>query len=263
MAGNYPAQIILENISLFSQYLMGIGYGTGAARSGEGGIIKSLCKKVRGPLCVFDIGANKGQFLNLAIECLAGREFDIHCFEPSRKTFDILVNETVGGDRIHFNNFGMGKESGEALLFYEAEGSGMASLTKRRLDHFSVDFSVSEKVSICTIDEYCRENDVSRINLLKIDIEGHELDALMGADNMIIDGRVDYISFEFGGCNIDTKTYFQDFWYFLKEKGYSIFRVTPSGYLFPVKKYREIYEQFRTTNFVAMRTVLLDKVQRE
>ena len=89
--------------------------------------------------------------------------------------------------------------------------------------------------------------------MLKIDVEGHELDILYGSLYMLRNERIKMISFEFGGCNIDSRTYFQDFWYFFKENGmWSIFRIAPSGYLVPIQQYKEIYEQFCTTNFLVI-----------
>jgi hypothetical protein len=71
---------------------------------------------------------------------------------------------------------------------------------------------------------------------------------------MLRERRIDRILFEFGGCNIDSRSYFQDFYYFLRNFGFTqLFRLAPSGYLVPIPKYREIDEQFRTTNFVAIR----------
>jgi hypothetical protein len=61
------------------------------------------------------------------------------------------------------------------------------------------------------------------------------------------------VMFEFGGCNIDTRTYFQDFFYFFKKHDMSIYRITPSGFFHPIPKYLEELEQFRTTNFLATR----------
>ena len=107
-------------------------------------------------------------------------------------------------------------------------------------------------MEINTIDNYCSENSIDHIHLLKIDIEGHELDALAGAKEMFALKSIDIVTFEFGGCNIDTRTFFQDFWYFFNEANFKIFRITPSGYLHPLKSYKEIYEQFRTTNFIAV-----------
>jgi hypothetical protein len=85
-----------------------------------------------------------------------------------------------------------------------------------------------------------------------MDIEGHELDALSGAKRMFDNKSIDIVAFEFGGCNIDTRTFFQDFWYFFSGINMRIYRVTPSGYLYRIDSYKEIQEQFRTTNFVAM-----------
>ena len=88
---------------------------------------------------------------------------------------------------------------------------------------------------------------------MKLDVEGHELDVLRGAVRMLESQKIKMISFEFGSCNLDSRTYFQDFFYFFKEIGMStLFRITPSGYLSPIKEYQEIYEQFRTTNFIAL-----------
>jgi hypothetical protein len=56
--------------------------------------------------------------------------------------------------------------------------------------------------------------------------------------------------FEFGGCNIDSRTYFQDFWYFFKENNFVIHRITPFG-LEKIERYRESDEFFSTTNYIA------------
>lgn len=62
-----------------------------------------------------------------------------------------------------------------------------------------------------TVDDYCRESHVEHIHLLKIDVEGHELDVLHGATEMFQRKAIDVVTFEFGGCNIDTHTFFQNF----------------------------------------------------
>ena len=63
------------------------------------------------------------------------------------------------------------------------------------------------------------------------------------------------VSFEFGGCDIDTRTFFQDFWYFFRERGMgNVHRMTPTGFLAAVNRYDENYEQFRTTNFLVEKT---------
>jgi FkbM family methyltransferase len=252
-SGNRFIQKLLEKNVKASQDLMGIESGGGVLSSGEEGIFRALKQRKQPPYCIFDVGSNKGQFLQLILANVAPDDFQIHCFEPGRETFKMLVESFSTADkRITLNNIGIGKERGEGLLYYEDFGSGLASLTKRKLDHFNIDFNKSEKVAIDTIDNYCSENSIDHIHLLKLDIEGHELDALAGAKEMLSTKSIDIVTFEFGGCNIDTRTFFRDFWYFFKTANFALFRITPSGYLYPLKSYREIHEQFRTTNFMAV-----------
>ena len=144
-------------------------------------------------------------------------------------------------------------KSGEMTIHYDTPGSPLASLTKRKLDHFGIEFDQSEVVQIDTVDNYCKEHRIENISLLKMDIEGHELGALFGAEKMFASGKIDIVTFEFGGCNIDTRTSFQDFWYFFSSINMALFRITPSGYLARIASYEEIDEQYRTTNFVAVK----------
>ncbi|MBA3004360.1 MAG: FkbM family methyltransferase [Desulfurivibrio sp.] len=252
ISGNRFMQRVLERNVRALQDLMGIGSGDGVLASGERAIFHVLKQRLNPPYCLFDVGANKGQFLRLILDNIAVDDFSIHCFEPGKETFKILTESIRKDKRITLNNIGIGKEKGEAILHFDAPGSGLASLTKRRLDHFGIDFNNSEKVEINTIDDYCSENGIHRIHLLKLDIEGHELDAFSGAKRMFETSSIDMVTFEFGGCNIDTRTFFQDFWYFFNEVGMKLFRITPSGYLYPIESYKELHEQFTTTNFIAL-----------
>jgi len=231
---------------------MGIGSGGDVLTSGEQSIFRVLRKRAIPPYFIFDVGANNGQFLHLVLNNIEVDNFSVHCFEPSQAAFKRL-NESCGDDvRITLNNIAVGKEKGNAVLYFDNSGSGLASLTKRRLDHFGIDFNKSEKVASTTIDNYCAENAIGHIHLLKVDIEGHELDVFAGAKTMFDQRSIDIVTFEFGGCNIDTRTFFQDFWYFFKEVNMKLFRITPSGYLYAIESYKEIDEQFRTVNYIAV-----------
>jgi FkbM family methyltransferase len=252
VTGNRLAQMILEKNVKASQRLMGIDSGAGVFVSGERAVFKVLKQKCHPPYCIFDVGSNRGQFLQLLLQNMVVDDCTIHCFEPGKETFKYLVESAKPDPHIKLNNIGIGKEKSEAILYYDRAGSTLASLTKRKLDHFKIDFSGSEKIEISTIDHYCAENAINHIHLLKIDIEGHELDALAGAKKMFATQAIDIVTFEFGGCNIDTRIFFQDFWHFFKSINFSICRITPSGYLYPIKSYKEIDEQFRITNFIAV-----------
>jgi len=256
LSGSPRAQGLLERGVVFAQDLMGVGSGSSPNWSGEkvlSGILHRQYAPATGPLCIFDVGSNEGQFLQEVLEPLrqSGLPLQVHAFEPSRVAFTVLHDRFKDRPDIRLNNFGLGSQNGEFELFTNAPGSGLASLSKRRLDHFGIGFESSERVAIHMLDDYCREQGIERIDLLKMDVEGHELDVLQGGRRMFREHRIRLASFEFGGGNIDSRTFFQDFWYFFREnRPARLYRITPAGSLAPVPEYREVYEQFRTTNFL-------------
>lgn len=246
------AQRILGRAAGYAEYLGGIGAGSDVETSGERAIFALLRHRVPGPCTVFDVGANLGQFLDATLAAFSDGRCEVHCFEPGRSTFRRLAERHRGAGNVHLNNVALGNERGEATLWYDEEGSGIASLTKRDLAHLDVPFENSETVATTTIDTYCADRGIRRIDLLKLDIEGHELDALNGAEAMFRQEAVGMVMFEFGGCNIDTRTFFRDFWHFFTRLGMRIHRITPGGLLYPLERYTESLEQFRTTNFLAV-----------
>ncbi len=250
--GNRRGQAMCEYAVRKATELMGIGSGDDVATSGEHSVLSILERQFPAPYCIFDVGANRGQFMEMVVSCLNTRDYTVHCFEPSKSAFAVLAEKASGNGRVVLNNIGLGDKPGEFTLYYNEPGSEIASLTQRRLDHLGIDFSQSETVRIDTLDSYCETRGIVAIDLLKLDVEGHELDVLeKGSLNMFGKGAIKMVSFEFGGCNIDTRTFFQDFFYFFKDRGMKIYRITPSGYMHHVDTYSEILEQFRTTNFLA------------
>lgn len=247
------AQRVLQKNVQFSHELMGIGTGAGVSASGETVILRRLRRSKRGPYRIFDVGSNRGQFLSMALDHMKGEDVEMHCFEPGRQTFEHLKTTAAGREKVHLNNIGLGAAQSEAVLHYDHAGSEIASLTKRNLDHLGMSHEGSETVIIDTVDNYCASKGIDRIDLLKVDIEGHELDCFTGAKAMFERKAIGMVTLEFGGANIDTRTYLRDFWYFFEPLGMDLYRITPSGYLFRVDRYFETLEQFMTTNFLAVR----------
>jgi FkbM family methyltransferase len=175
----------------------------------------------------------------------------IHSFEPSHKTFEFFMQSVRGMQNIIPNNFGLSIIENKEVLYTNSDGSGLASVYHRNLDHFGISMDIVETVNMSTIDKYCRDKQIDRIHFLKLDIEGHEFKALQGAKEMIAAKKIDFIQFEFGGCNIDSRTFYQDFYYMLKDN-YRFYRILKDDIVhLPV--YHETYEIFITHNFLAIR----------
>jgi hypothetical protein len=126
----------------------------------------------------------------------------------------------------------------------------LGSLTQRKLDHFGISFEVKEEVKLINFEDYWNGALNRRpIDLVKIDIEGHELNGLNGFGEALFATKL--IQFEFGGCNIDTKSYFQDFYYFFIKNDFNLLRITPLGSQ-AISQYSERDECFVTTNYIAI-----------
>lgn len=232
---------------------MNIGEGASLDKSGELHAltyIKSELGKMNS-LIVFDVGANVGDYTEAVCDVFDNTKTKIFSFEPSLKTFKTLETNIKHRKNASLHNIALGEKSGSLTLYSNKEGSGLASLYKRRLDHFNLTMDQAEEIKIETIDSFCAENKIKHIHFLKMDVEGHELAVLAGAQKMLAASSIDFIQFEFGGCNIDSRTFFQDFFYLLSPR-YELYRIVKDG-LFPLTRYDESFEVFLATNFLAKR----------
>lgn len=252
MAGKKKYQAFFENLYQASLKGMNIGGGSSTETSGERFAIEYIQQKLKDEkyITIFDVGANVGEYSKM-LRNIFKDNAHIFSFEPSKKTYQKFLSNTNNiSDLKHFN-FGFGNEDTRITLFSDSDESGMASLYKRRLDHFNIHMDKTEEIEIRTIDGFCQQNKIEHIHFLKIDVEGHEIKVLEGAKKIIDSKNIDFIQFEFGGCNIDSRTFFQDFFYLLKDN-YYIHRIVKDG-LYKINDYKEMYEAFTTTNYLAER----------
>lgn len=229
---------------------MNIGIGSDVDSSGEFYLqrrVAHLLADKANPV-VFDVGANVGKW-TLAASVAFGRGAVFHCFEPSPETCRKLAQTLEGKCSAMIHCLGAG-DAAATLTLYRPEQSSVASLYQRSLheEHFA-SATIQEQVVIKRIDAVCEDLGIKAIDFLKLDIEGHELAALRGCGEMLTNGSIGVVQFEFGGCNIDSRTYFRDFWNLLA--GYRLYRLLPHG-LCAIPRYEEWLEQFTTTNFVAI-----------
>lgn len=237
---------LLNLIELIIARLQGKGWGSGTIKKEFASVFSLL--DMAPSLCI-DIGGNKGLYTEEILSNFP--QCKVVVFEPSFSNSNLLHSKFSKNQNVKVEQMAVSNIVGETTLYSDSDGSGLASLTKRRLEHFDITFENTEQVEVIRFEDYWKNQlGSANIDFVKLDIEGHELDALNGFGEALKSIKV--IQFEFGGCNIDTRTFWQDFWYFFTERDFELYRITPFGKV-KLITYRELDEFFSTTNFLAKR----------
>ena len=219
--------------------------------NGEENFLNSLFEVYQSrDFCVFDVGANVGNYSELVLNNSKGRPLSIHAFEPTRGCFKELLSRFSGQKNIHLNNFGLSSSEKEATIYSDKEKSNLASLYKRDLKNYGISLGRTESISLKRLDTYIQENKISKVNLLKIDVEGHELEVLRGLGQYLNPDFIDFIQFEYGGCNLDSVTKLSDPYDVLAKNGFEICKIMPKYLEF--RKYKIYMENFTYSNYVAV-----------
>lgn len=152
---------------------------------------------------ILDIGGNRGQSVKFFRRIF--KDIEIYSFEPSPRIFKILAKLNV----TNFQAFNLGVSSKNGVgIFYESLLDEASTFdlpdinsdwhkTKSRILGVDKEKMYSEiTVPIKTIDTVVVENQIQRIFLLKIDVEGHEFEVLLGANDALSTKMVENIQIE-------------------------------------------------------------------
>lgn len=221
----FPA---VERIGAICQVVLGQRWGAGSLESEIAPLVQVLPQT---GAIVFDVGAYKGRWAETIVHMAPARIERIYAFEPGPHANRILAPKT------EVVRLAVSDQDREAILYAPKAGAVTASLYRRRA--YPRPFLEQERVRCITLDAFTDERQIKRIDLLKLDIEGHELAALRGANRLLEDGRIGAIVFEFGAANVDSRTFFYDFWSLLTPLGFRFYRIVPGGRLVAISRYRE------------------------
>jgi FkbM family methyltransferase len=143
---------------------------------------------------VIDVGANAGQFTS---SLLAWRPRAwVHAFEPQREVLAAMKALLRGFDRVAYNDVALGAETGARTFYvsaYDQASSFLPNGELLRSGVYGIDFSTraEQQVTVRTLQDYVRERAIDRIDLLKLDVQGFELEVLRGALGVL--ERIDWI----------------------------------------------------------------------
>lgn len=197
---------------------------------------------LREGMTVFDVGANVGE-LTLLFSRFVG-DGRVHAFEASAGGYQRLetVCQATMRHNVVLNHIALTDKEGTVRLHvYDGNYLSWSSVASRPLEKHGINVKpvAVEEVATTTIDLYCEQQAITRIDLLKVDVEGAEFQVLLGAQRMLREKRVRCIAFEFGLTTLDMGNNPDDLEAYLSEVGYKVRNLVEGDPVFPGRESAE------------------------
>ena len=142
-------------------------------------MLENFVFKAKPGKCIcLDIGANIGNhsafFSNHFKEVLA--------FEPNLRTFKLLEANAMLFDNIKVFNIGFSSHESKQTAYYDLDNIGGASIHTKSTNKIQTEFNLQ------TLDSFLTDDQIENIDLIKIDVEGHEKEIFLGASKLLKNG---------------------------------------------------------------------------
>lgn len=212
----------------------------GFEESGEASLMSAIAKEYAGKkIIVFDVGANIGTWSAVLAKKIAEYDgtLELHAFEP--------VAQYSGPGT--FNKVAVSTSKGSVII-NKWKDSDQSSIYERRINQPKQGKPEQFRIQSIRLDEYIKEHNVSHVDFLKIDVEGHEISVLESLGGYLSPSFISYIQFEYGPTYIESGKFLFDAYTLLNE--YRICKLFPRH--LEETSYQSNLEDFMFTNYVAI-----------
>lgn len=141
-----------------------------------------------------DVGSNIG-LMSLAASQFVGENGTVYAFEPHPDTFSILQANLLlnSSTNIMHYNIALGMRNGKARIYSNMYfNRGSASLIKNMQNE-----QEGKEVAIMSLDDFIIEKGIKNIRMLKVDVEGWELEVFKGASQLLSGENAPIVCFEY------------------------------------------------------------------
>ena len=181
-------------LEVFAKRLSGRGI-MDPSSNGEFNVLKSIVANNQNSICYIDAGCNVGNHILEFVSICKKHDvkkisiFAIECFPSTIK----MLKKNLKDVKYFLITKALGKEKKIINFFFKdiKDSSGNNSA----INHYYLKNRI--EVEQTTIDNLVEYYKIKKINFLKLDIEGLEYDALLGANKSLSKGKIDYIQLEY------------------------------------------------------------------
>jgi FkbM family methyltransferase len=187
---------------------------------------------------VFDVGAHNGHYTKQFAR--AARRGQVYAFEPSSLTRPI-VERVVRWHRlrnVEVVPLALSDAPGEAVLSTPIKKSGAHGIGLARLGDMDAEQpAAAQTIAVDTIDRFCAARGIARLDFVKMDIEGYEARALVGARDTLRRFRPTMIVEVLEAHLAHAGSTSADLWSVIGPIGYASYRISGDTGLEPCNGY--------------------------
>ncbi len=168
----------------------------------------------------FDVGANFGLCSFGLMASLKEKRVDYHLFEANQHLCELLARSASlhQNNSVHIN----------CCCVSDCPGVSTLNIIDGQLGQSFISQNGVERVVNLTIDDYIKSRNIKSVNLIKMDIEGHEPLALKGAASSLRNGLIDAIYLEVSTVNLARGNYYpKDCFDLLQNFGFKLYYCKP------------------------------------
>ena len=211
------------------------------------------------PLVVWDVGGNIGDYTQavLSRSARAGRAATIAVFEPAPAAVERLRDRFKTAPQVTVFPLALSSEPGTMQFEMHGETTGTSTLQRTGAKNATV-----IDVTVDTAANVAEQIDVSRIDLMKIDAEGHDLEVIRGALPLLQANRIGVVQFEYNFRWLFGKHLLKEAFEIADATGYRLGMVQPGRIVF-FEEWQVENERFFEANYVLVQPELANKLQHE